>query len=138
MKVFNDQRVGQYPYKRLKPKRHFRPNNEIGAKPNQTWIDPSCPFSPFVANSGIPAKKQEKIKDELRSEAKSRLVLANYQRPLPLEDEFPEPEILCSRRRHSKVTRRNRARAYLVRNPTMDQPSICEDQPIVKETVMIL
>lgn len=134
MKVWNDQRVGKYPYKRTRSNRIFRPNNEIGAKVNQTWIDPSAPFSPFVRFSGVSAEEQEQIKDDLRVKAKSRLSLVNHLRPKPLDPDFVEPEILCSRRRHLKVTRRNRqVRNYLQRSPTMAPPMVIEDQPGIQE-----
>ena len=134
VKVWNDQRIGKYPFHRKPPKQIFRPGNAINAEPSQTWIDPSCPFSPFVANSGIPLSKQDKIKDNLRAESKARLVLANYKRPLPLEDDFLEPEALCTRRRHFKVTRRNPfVREYLTRDPSMAPPIVLGAQPSSKE-----
>ena len=140
LRVWNDQRIGKYPYVRQKPTRVFQPNNPIGAK--TAWRDPACPFSPFVTDSPIyvtKSKQREKIKDDLRDEAKSRLVLANYQRPAPLEADFPEPEILCAKRRHFKVTRRNRfVREYLVRSPTMEPPQISASQPIVKDRFFIV
>ena len=140
LKVWVDQRVGQYPYKRKPSNRIFRPGNAIGARTDQSWLDPSCPFSPFVRNSGLKPKtadEKDEIKENLKAEAKSRLIMVNYQRPLPLEPEFPEPEILCSKRRHGKVTRRNRfVREYLVRNPSMEIPNISIDQPVPQEQIL--
>ena len=131
--MWNDQQIGTYPYKRSRSDRIFRPGNAIGAKVNQTWIDPSAPFSPFVRFSGVSKDDQDQMKDDLRIEAKSRLSLVNHLRPKPLDSNFIEPEILCSRRRHLKVTRRNRqVREYLQRSPTMAPPVVTGAQPGAK------
>ena len=135
-------RVGKYPYQRVKPVRHFTPGNPLQLK--EYWVDAACPWSPWLFD-----KKDSKVqktrtyvpnkeRDNFRLDTKIRMRSVNYKRPQPLDPEFPEPELFCLRRRHFRVTRRNRSvRPYLERNPDMAPPDIPEEQPLDQDRFQI-
>ena len=104
-------------------------------------MDAACPWSPWLFD-----KKDSKVqktrtyvpnreRDNLRQDTKIRMRSVNYKRPQPLDPDFPEPEKFCLRRRHFRVTRRNRSiRPYLERNPDMAPPDIPEEQPLDQDS----